>query len=300
MPHEPVRYSYDAAGQQESVKQTTTVTDGFQLYTHAVTDTTAYDGDGQSVRVAEAHTVNGQPASDSQTTYQLRSTVLGGWVVSEYDAGGAWQQTYVYAGGERVGAQGKADPDGAGWQASATWRHIDPVTKDEVDTDNRGAPLGQTTLDPWGVDAGFDDPFPPSGGSSDVGEDTAEVTNPKLLGLSASPYGCAVDGAEYDCRFLTQESIVPCPNHDCGTRAVKVEITDRYGTQSYSGLTDPFSADAAGNSGFGIYGGVLLPDNYSLMLRGHRRSRRRGHSTTGWPSAGSGPGYLTSTTANAN
>lgn len=99
------------------------------------------------------------------------------------------------------------------------------------------------TLDPNGIDTGLQDPFPADGGGNATGESEVQFLKPGLLGIEQSGYGCTVDGAQYDCRFLTQEAVVPCPNNDCGRRRVDIDV--RYsggrGTQHIAGLVnDPF------------------------------------------------------------
>src|SRR2546421_12863453 len=59
---------------------------------------------GQTIRYDRAWTVNGGNATDSPVTaYYLRSTVLGGRIISEYNGQGLLNTSYAYAGDERVG-----------------------------------------------------------------------------------------------------------------------------------------------------------------------------------------------------
>src|SRR5438309_12132827 len=100
---------------------------GGGLITQATSNSQGYDGDHQLLR-DERHlniSVNGSlRSSTNETTYNLRSSVLNGALISEYNEQGTWQRTYVYAGSQRVGQQSKAQ-NGA---AFSTWRHVDPVT----------------------------------------------------------------------------------------------------------------------------------------------------------------------------
>jgi hypothetical protein len=70
-----------------------------QWVNNVYTNTQVYDGDGSLVRYTKARTVNGSPATPD-VTYYLRSSVLGGAVVSEYKGGGTWAKSYVFASGK--------------------------------------------------------------------------------------------------------------------------------------------------------------------------------------------------------
>lgn len=56
------------------------------------------------------------------TTY-LRSTLLGGQVVSELNSSGQWTRGYVYLDGQMVAIQ---------QNSAVSWVHQDPVTKHSV------------------------------------------------------------------------------------------------------------------------------------------------------------------------
>jgi hypothetical protein len=72
-----------------------------------------FDGDGQQTHYAlrRNQTAFNFPPScfTDAEAYQLRSTVLGGRVISEYKSDGTWLRTHVYAGSERVGQQTTAE-----------------------------------------------------------------------------------------------------------------------------------------------------------------------------------------------
>jgi len=91
-----------------------------------------YDGNG--LRVVK--TENGIP------TYYLRSSVLGGQVTAEINAGGVGTRGYVYLGGQLLAVQ----------QAGVNWMHEDPVTKSKRVTDASGNVVSTVELDPWGGD----------------------------------------------------------------------------------------------------------------------------------------------------
>ncbi|HKZ77012.1 MAG TPA: hypothetical protein VJ124_01725, partial [Pyrinomonadaceae bacterium] len=89
-------FTYDALG-----KQVTSSWEGLQQ---------SYDGDG--LRAKKVMNVVG-------ATYYLRSSVLGGQVISEINASGLWTRGYVYLGLQLVAVQ----------YAGVIWVHQDPVTK---------------------------------------------------------------------------------------------------------------------------------------------------------------------------
>jgi RHS repeat-associated protein len=109
-------YQYDATGQQ----------------THASLTALQQGYDGDTLRVKK--TENGQ------TTYYLRSSVLGGQVVAEITSGGAWQRGYVYLGGQLLAVQA----------GRVFWSVTDPVTKSPRLTDSSGVITSVIELDPWG------------------------------------------------------------------------------------------------------------------------------------------------------
>lgn len=109
-------YQYDATGQQ--------------TYASATGLTQWYDGDG----LRAAKTENGQ------TTYYLRSSVLGGQVVAEINSGGGWQRGYVYLGSQLLAIQ----------YGGVYWVHQDPVAKSQRVTDSSGTVVSWIEVDPWG------------------------------------------------------------------------------------------------------------------------------------------------------
>jgi hypothetical protein len=126
----PARNTFDAAGFQVSTTQSRTynLPEEGGLVANVYSNTQTFDGDGQAISYTSSRAVslNGFPTGGpSETGYWLRSTVLGGKVISEYDVTG-WKLSQVYAGGERIGQQTK---DGSG-QAYSLWFTTDPVTGD--------------------------------------------------------------------------------------------------------------------------------------------------------------------------
>ena len=128
-------FSYDAAGNLTN--------DGGQTFTYDATGQQAtasylsmqqyYDGNGLRMKKTENGTA----------TWYLRSSVLGGQVIAEMNASGAWTRGYVYAGSGLLAVQ---------QQNSVNWMHEDPVTKSKRVTDASGTLVSTVELDPWGGD----------------------------------------------------------------------------------------------------------------------------------------------------
>ena len=110
-------YNYDATGQQTFASITMLAQ--------------SYDGDRLRVKKVE----------NSVTTYYLRSSLLGGQVVSELNASGALQRGYVYLGSQMLAIQ---------QSNQVSWVHQDPVTKSQRITNSSGTVTSIIDLDPWG------------------------------------------------------------------------------------------------------------------------------------------------------
>ena len=217
--------SYDAAGRRTRVAQMRPCwlepQHLYQLHVYANTQT--YDGDGQMSRYEQSHRIglNGPHGDGSpKITYYLRSTVLGGRVISEYDGADGqttWSLTYVYAGRQRIGT--------LSWYGSGLprnyWRHNDPVTGDEVTTVDNGEISTGTVFDPDGVDVGIEDPFPPLGEEEGVcvNYDPNYVPSgpepPRINPLEGGSANCIIDGIEQRCNSVGSEAAVKCEDNQC-------------------------------------------------------------------------------------
>jgi RHS repeat-associated protein len=114
--------TYDATGQQTSAVYT-----GWNI-------SNSYDGDRLRVRKEE----------NGETTYYLRSSVLGGQVAAEvryFTDHWDWAKGYVYLGGQLMAVQESG---------AVSWVHEDPITKSKKTTDASGAVTSSTVTDPWG------------------------------------------------------------------------------------------------------------------------------------------------------
>jgi len=131
VPGTSLTISYDAAGNL--------INDGTQSYAYDATGqqtsgggvTQSYDGDRLRVKKVE----------NNVTTYYLRSSVLGGQVISELNTSGVLQRGYVYLGGQMLAIQ---------QNNQVSWVHQDPVTKSQRITNGSGAITSTIDLDPWG------------------------------------------------------------------------------------------------------------------------------------------------------
>src|SRR5215213_2901897 len=113
--------SYDAAGNltndgYQSYKYDAT---GQQTYASGTMLSQSYDGDRLRVKKVES----------GMTTYYLRSSVLGGQVISELSSGGSLQRGYVYVGNQMLAIQ---------QSNQVSWVHQDPVTKSQRVTNSSG------------------------------------------------------------------------------------------------------------------------------------------------------------------
>jgi len=152
----------------------------------------------------------------------LRSTVLGGRVISEYlgySGQAEWNGTYVYAGGQRIGTLSKT----GGGAARNFWQAADPLTGDEVTTMDNGVLSTQTTFDAQGIDVGASDPFPPPGqGDGECIEYDPNYVGPQRFAANLIPEGnsatCVIDHIEQNCGSVGSEAAAQCPDNDCGPR----------------------------------------------------------------------------------
>ena len=204
-------YRYDAAGRSREVSA------GGVVYARA------RDGDG----AAAARFVRQSSPQQETATYYLRSGALGGRVVAEFDARGARQKGYVWAGGELLAEQ-------AGGRVA--WRHEEPHGASMVEWDERLNFVSQAEFDPTGVDVGAENPF--AGGGGDSGSEGERVSL-----IPEDPSGrCRHDGLPILCARVGRLLALDAAVFDAVTT---VTIRRR------SGKVESYSGDAGLPPGYG-------------------------------------------------
>jgi RHS repeat-associated protein len=117
------QFTYDAAGHQRRAKS------------QALDLNQDYDGNGLRVKKLEGN----------NTTYYVRSTVLGDQVVADLDGSGQVLRSYIYTGRQLIAVKD---------QAGLAWVLNDPVTKSKRMTNEKGRVISGIELDPWGNETG--------------------------------------------------------------------------------------------------------------------------------------------------
>lgn len=251
---QPHRVTHDAAGQPSVATQARAYFEPIrqQMVTATLTNSQGYDGDGNLIRYSKERTdasLN-QVTHGLEVTFHLRSSVLGGVGVSEYDGTGVWQRSHVFAGAEVVGELTKTFN---GSEARSIFRHRNHLMSDELDSASNGDFGGESVIDPQGVNVAGSDPFPPDGSGDADGSVTPDPDVPAsrgdglVMAFGESGMRCVLDGMAVDCAFVGR-SAVQCPENDCGPRTRA--LVDRDGNHMGYILTNPFQAFADGHSGF--------------------------------------------------
>jgi hypothetical protein len=228
----PAHYSFDAAGRRAQMTQTTSRPNPNPhintIITTAVTQADTYDGDGLGVERAVTKQAGGGTPSTA-ATYYLRSTVLGGRVVAQYNSSGARQSSYAWAGGDVLAEQTGVDIG----MPQLRWEHLNPATGDGRETDTSGRAVRATHLDPAGVDVGDSDPFssgsvgdPTEGGMSQSAIDSMVAS---LMPGWGGRQQCAVDGLLTGCGFALSLEAGGAADRcgeddDCGTDRITTII----------------------------------------------------------------------------
>jgi len=172
------QYSYDAVGRQVSMSEAAR-----RPNEAALTMTQSYDGDGRRVKHMQSR------GAFNVATYELRSSVLGGRVVTELNAQGQKAVTYAYANGTVLAKQSGSD--------QVTWVHSAPDGSGDWESYG-GSVLGSIRtkeLDPLGDDVGVENPYLMGGGGGGVG------SYPSYGDPTDMTAGCVVDGFGVPCRY---------------------------------------------------------------------------------------------------
>jgi hypothetical protein len=137
--------------------------------------------------------------------YYVRSSVLGGAVVSELDELGGKVRSRVYVGGEVLAELSQ------GW---VVWRHEEPATgaRGESNRDGQFADTGRQ-FDPLGVDLGAGPPL------IIPGAEPTDAGNGMMSLLGGLPSGrCSSDGMSVQARGGRQESVTELEDDHAGER----------------------------------------------------------------------------------
>jgi YD repeat-containing protein len=160
-----------------------------------------YDGDGRRVKRFESRQREnaGGTETESDTTYYLSSSALGGAMVIEMVPGGYGTKEHFYVGSQKI-AERNTDSGYIGW------RHVNPVTGSWLTSDSpsSGGFTHRNELDPLGTDVGLSDPYV-----------TVTATYSDMMGLVSlyeergNPFdpggGCGtLDGLPISCSELQQ------------------------------------------------------------------------------------------------
>jgi YD repeat-containing protein len=176
-------WTYDAAGRLVTTAETAAGVTS--------TLTQAHDGDGRLV-----HSSNGSTAG---TDYEVRSSVLGGEVVTRLNQQGGKGYTYVPAGGlvraRQVGSNYYGQP-------AIEWSHPDPVGVTE------SGPGGPAAYDPLGNFAPLPPPPPQSGAWPQPSGSYGPIwggAGSLFSNVNDFSTGCLLDGRPADCNRVAHE-----------------------------------------------------------------------------------------------
>jgi YD repeat-containing protein len=199
-----LRYTFDAAG-----RNVTTSSIIVNNYTGGIVSQSR-DGDGQALkRVETSHGV-------ATTSYQVRSSVLGGKVVTELNVNGQLQVSHVYLGTQRLAEQGIN---------FVQWNHTNPLTGSEGSSYTNGLYGADSEPDPLQVDVGFEDPY--------LYFEDPRPDSVQLLGGNSNGE-CTIEGMTFDCmsvmRLLAMGAAEECPNGDCGPHSITVQALNAGGS----------------------------------------------------------------------
>jgi hypothetical protein len=199
----------------------------------------SYDGDGRSLKRVETKTQTTPfivPDTTETVDYYLRSSVLGGRVITELNALGQKNKTKVYVESE-VGAEQVLNNG----TPALVWKYSNPVTGSSAEQTVYG--LGKKEYDPFGLELGGSDPY-------------LQSAEPDYASMGGSFYrdggnpfdsagGYTLNGMPTDfgtiSRLFQSGSAAMCPNNNCGPRRVIYQ-----GRSTWA----PFHAYADGYQGF--------------------------------------------------
>jgi hypothetical protein len=171
--------------------------EGGYYTTTTLTIAESYDGDGRSLKRVETK-VQGtpfyQPVTTERVDYYLRSTVLGGKVLTELTSQGQKRKTNVY-----VGSEVAAEQILSGQNQWLVWKYRNPVTA--TSAEQTGTSVTKQEYDPWGLELGASDPYLQS-----EEPDYAMLAGGSFYRNGGNPFdgdsGCQWNGMPFPCARL--------------------------------------------------------------------------------------------------
>ncbi len=238
-----LKYTFDAAGRN--------VTTANILVNQFVGGEVSQTRDGDGLEIKREETRQGT----TTIGYRLRSSVLGGQVVTELNATGQKQKSYVYLGGERL-----AEQEGG----SVIWKHTNPLTGSEGSSYASGLYIPEKELDPTLVDVGFQDPY--------LNFEEPQPDSLRLLGGNSNGL-CTVEGMSWDCMSAKRLQELGVAGEVISTTVYAIYRDGRM-KQVWTGLAQPdplgraVSSSPVGSPGGATGSNGHAPDTGSVVLAG--------------------------------
>lgn len=165
--------------------------------TTTLTITQSYDSDGQSLKRVETK-VRSRPGFETETTervdYYVRSSVLGGRVITQLDYAGQKTKTHVYVGSTEVAEQQLYGP---GTQ-DVFWKYSNPMTGSSAEQTSAG--VTKLEYDPFGLELGESNPY-----LLNAEPDYASMLGGSSYFSGGNPFdgqgGCDWDGMQVPCQM---------------------------------------------------------------------------------------------------
>jgi YD repeat-containing protein len=214
-------YAYDAAGRTTTVWMDSTTTQTF-------------DGDGQSIKTVESVFNEQTWAYENTTKLYVRSSLLGGRVISEIDEQGNKLSSYVYAGEGVLARQVKGvSPYSNDY---VTFEHRDPSGASLRTTDGSGNTYTSEEYDPLRADANLGptlitEPPPDEYGSRSL-LDYSSGSTPSFLSTSYTLDGIPVS-SDFALQQIASGAAVLAPSWT----VVSIRYTNGQ-TQTFGGFTN--------------------------------------------------------------
>jgi YD repeat-containing protein len=233
-------YLYDAAGQMISVGVDNSTTQSF-------------DGDGQRVKTVEETFNEYTWQYQYETKYYIRSSMLGGRVITEMNAAGNKLRTYVYAGDGVLAWQ-----EQMGSTQTVTWEMRDASNATLRTTDSGGNLVESRELEPLGANAGLSRPFVWNPPDKESLLPYPAKYDPTSTGVTYNLDGVPVS-ADQAMQLLHNGGAFLCPENNCGPRLI-------------NGRLEPLTTDP--NTGRLAYGQWERVDITTVDEDGRRETSR--------------------------